>query len=166
MHYERQNPDQVVSEAGDSSPQDYHSLALAARKQSPSLLGPMLAIPQNEIFLNYTRTHLFRHLDEDDRKVHHMPELGHHLGGASMLALATIFFGTEHQDRAVIQRGLQKYSGVIQEINATLGDAVRCQSSDLFDAIGTMVLLEVSRYDYHLCSKHLLTLDFSPVSYF
>jgi hypothetical protein len=117
-----------------------------AGAQSRSLLGPMPTIPQNELFLNYTRTNLFQDLVADDAKAHSIPGIDHRLGDASFLALATIFFGTEHRDTAVVRRGLQEYSCLIQEINATLADGVKCQSSDVFDAIVTMVALEVGRY--------------------
>lgn len=120
----------------------------------------MLAISQNEVFLNYTRAKLLQDLHEDDANVLSMPEIDHHLGDASLLALATIFFGTEHQDTAVVQRGLQKYNGVIQEINSALGDNVRYQSCDVFDAIVTMVLLEVSPCHYQLCWKNASILNF------
>lgn len=120
----------------------------------------MLAIPQNEVFLNYTRTKLFQDLGDHDANVLSIPGFDHRLGDESLLALATIFFGTEHQDKTVVQRGLQKYNCVIQEINLALGDNVRCQSYDVFDAIVTMVLLEVSRCHDQICWKNASVLNF------
>lgn len=108
----------------------------------------MPAIPESELFLNYTRINLLQYFDED---LHWVPEIERQLSDASMLALATVFFGTEHQDRAVVQRGLRKYSSVIEQLNAALGDPLRSNSSDLFDAITTMTLLEVSHYCYPHC---------------
>jgi hypothetical protein len=106
----------------------------------------MLTIPQNELFLNYTRTNLLQDLVADDVEARSIPGIDHRLGDASFLALATIFFGTEHRDTAVVRCGLREYSAVIQEINSALADGVKCQSSDVFDAIVTMVSLEVGRY--------------------
>jgi hypothetical protein len=91
--------------------------------------------------VNYTRANLLHNIDSDGIEA---LETGCRLSDASLLALSTIFFGTEHGDSAVVQRGLQRYNSTIEDINAALRDSAYFHSTDLFNAILTMSLLEVN----------------------
>ncbi|KAH8690857.1 hypothetical protein BGW36DRAFT_305965, partial [Talaromyces proteolyticus] len=140
VHYEVQTPDDEISRASSSSPQRNSLVVSETPTFTPwSLLGAELSVSQDDMFVNYTRANLLHNIESNSIWV---PEIDRKLGDASLLALATIFFGTEHRDSALIQRGLQKYSFTIEELNAALRDSTHCYSSDLFDAILTMALLE------------------------
>lgn len=105
-----------------------------------SLLGADVSISRDDLFVSYTRANLLHNIESEEIGA---LETGRRLSDASLLALATVFFGTEHRDSVVIQHGLQRYNSTIEEINIALRDTGYLHSPDLFNAILTMSLLEV-----------------------
>ena len=114
-----------------------------------SVLRLHVSVPPNELFLNFARARLFQGPDAEEII---SPEMDNSLTEASFLALATIYFGAEHKNISLTERGLHRYSHAIEQINRALSDPVRRLSLDLLGAIVTMSLLEVP----HHCSRQML----------
>lgn len=141
MHYEaQQSTARTNSQKSSLSVQRTPAASFATLAHLPqSLLGADVYISQDDLFLNYTRVNLLHNIESEIAAL----GTGCRLSDASSLALATIFFGTEHRNSAVIQRGLQRYNSAIEEINTALRDSGYLHSPDLFNAILTMSFLEV-----------------------
>ncbi|KAF2107059.1 hypothetical protein BDV96DRAFT_654149 [Lophiotrema nucula] len=118
----------------------YETEAKVSNATGPFItLYPTLLVPPNDLFLNFARARLLKGPDSEDII---SPEPDNSLTDASFLALATTYFGAEHKDNSVVQRGLRRYSHAIEQINSALGDPIRCLSLDLLGAIVTMSLHE------------------------
>lgn len=152
VHYGAQQSTTVVMSQKSSSTMPPTPEVISARMAylPQSLLGADVCISHDDLFVNYTRANLLHNIESDTLGA---LETDCKLSDTSLLALATIFFGTEHRDSAVIQRGLQRYNSTIEEINTALGDSSYLYSPDLFNAILTMCLLEVNMSVLNLRGK-------------
>jgi hypothetical protein len=61
----------------------------------------------------------------------------------SFLALSTVFFGLDHHEKSVVNRGFRRYGNALGLVRQALGDQSRYQSFDLLESIIIMALFEV-----------------------
>lgn len=102
--------------------------------------GATICTPVDEIYVTYTLTHLLRGVDEED------PSQGvqRTLSDQCFMALATTYFGTQHQEKSVFEHGLQRYGKALKDVNMALGDPGRVIGYDLLESVVVMALFEVS----------------------
>lgn len=104
-----------------------------------------ISTPQDEIFTSYTISHL---LSGQDQEAHVITGSSYSIASKCFLALCTTYFGSEHMEASLIQRGLQRYGCALEQLNKALGDPARRHSLDVLEAITVMVVLEVSNFDF------------------
>lgn len=103
----------------------------------------IISIPHDDIFVNYTRARLLNGPDAEDIWT---TDMSRDLRDGAFVTLATTFFGAEHSDGALIQRGLKRYSYMLEKINGALADRSQCQSFDLLEGVVIMALFEVGNF--------------------
>ena len=144
IQYERKDRARPQGASGEmalsvSSPK---SLQAVNHIQSEELFGsPWLSVLQDDIFISYTLTRL---LGSPDQEAVNVTGAGRSLTEVCFLALSTTYFGVEHGERSVVQRGLQQYSHALKLLNQALGNASRHSASDVLDAVTVVTLYEVS----------------------
>lgn len=99
-----------------------------------------ITIPEDDILTSYTFSHLLKGQDQDPI----VNGIGNNLTKICFLALSTTFFGAEHKETSLVQRGLHRYCFALKELQKALGDQRRHDSVDLPHAVVVMALFEVS----------------------
>ncbi len=130
-------------------------LALASHAKSrPTGLsaGWRLSVPHDEIFANYTRAKLFR----GDQETIMPLVVDSNLPEKCFIALSTTYFGVEHMNVPIIQRGFRRYSSALSELSQALGDPKLRHSFGTLGAVLLMTVFEVSQLTSSACLSILL----------
>lgn len=106
--------------------------------------GATICTLVDEIYVSYTLTHLLRGVDEET------PSQGvqRTLSNQCFMALATTYFGTQHQEKSIFEHGLQRYGKALKNVNMALGDPGRVIGYDLLESVVVMALFEVSSLSF------------------
>lgn len=112
-----------------------------------NLLTTPMPLNFNDVFIQYTRSKLFGGLNsdqvagpEDEAEYDDRAEMN-----KAFLALSTTFFGIEHKENRLVNRGFHQYGQSLEYVHGALGDPSRYMSLDLLESIATMSLFEVRR---------------------
>ena len=75
---------------------------------------------QDDIFVAYTCTHLLQGQEHEDKeRLQHGFATG--LSDQCFLALSIAYFGIEHREKSITERGFRRYGGALTALNAALG---------------------------------------------
>ncbi|EED14757.1 conserved hypothetical protein [Talaromyces stipitatus ATCC 10500] len=132
LNSDRELSTEIVPRAVSSTPQ-------IASTAGPSI-EPRISLNYNDVFMEYTRSKLFRGLDSEDLVL--PPNLDQGLVSKAFLALCTTFFGVEHKEQQLISRGFHQYGHALERVHGALGDPSRRASFDLLKSIAVMSLFE------------------------
>ncbi|KAI1081890.1 hypothetical protein F5B20DRAFT_36744 [Whalleya microplaca] len=122
---------------------DHQASAIASSivplQPAPDILSSVrLSLLEDNVFTSYTYTKLLME-DVHDSVLHGVDR---QLAGQCFLALSTTYFGAEHQQPALVNRGLRQYGSALKELNGALSSQSRCRSSDVLVSITIMALFE------------------------
>jgi hypothetical protein len=152
IQYHGENTQQTASEISNSLK---HSLKPQIHSTSVNLTGPknrqspyssqglsLLPITpsQDDVYLSYTLSHLLRGQAQEDMA---LSGIDRRLADRCFLALATTYFGFQHEQRVVSEQGLQRYSHALRYLHGALGDTSKYWSYDLLESVVVMALFEV-----------------------
>jgi hypothetical protein len=127
---------------GEVAPSSLSTVAAPDRfTRFASLIGRQISSPPDDIFVQYTRSRLLRGVNATDPVV--PPTVERVLVEKSFLALSTVFFGLDHHEKSVVNRGFRRYGNALGLVRQALGDQSRYQSFDLLESIIIMALFEV-----------------------
>jgi hypothetical protein len=142
-HSKRQ---QQTSESRQESPVlGGNALAVMHFAGSPSPWSKII-IPLDDIYVNYTMAHLLRGSDQTE---HVVPGVNRGLSDQCFLALATSYFGNEHHDQAIVERGFQRYGSALKDLHQALCHVSKSKTYDVLESVIVMALFEVFRSWLH-----------------
>ncbi|KAF2665108.1 hypothetical protein BT63DRAFT_85356 [Microthyrium microscopicum] len=100
-----------------------------------------VAMPTDDLFVSYTLAHLLRGSYQLDDI--YVPEVDRVLSDTCFLALATSYFGNDHREQAVVQRGVRRYSSALKGLNEALHDDSKSRTYDVLKAVLLMATYEM-----------------------
>jgi hypothetical protein len=111
----------------------------------PSSPWPKITIPSDDNFVNYTLANLLRSIDHMDQIA--IPGVDRMLADQCFLALATSYFGNEHHEKSLIERGFRRYGRALKRLNEALCVESKSKTYDVLESVSVMALFEVK---FHL----------------
>jgi hypothetical protein len=98
-------------------------------------------LSEDDVFKSYSWAYLMRGQE-------HRPEAieggGEQLSEKCFLALSTTYFGAEHSEPSLIQRGLSQYGVALNELNTALASSSQSCSYGVLKSVVFMIVFEVS----------------------
>lgn len=95
----------------------------------------------DDIFVNYTLAHLLRSSDQVEQDVTGIERT---LANQCFLALATSYFGGEHKEKSLVERGLQRYGVALKGLHDAMGNSSKMKTYDVLESVIVMSLFEVA----------------------
>ncbi|KAF2490866.1 hypothetical protein BU16DRAFT_136300 [Lophium mytilinum] len=141
-HTKRQ---QQTPELKQKSPMVEESALEVTRFSDPLSPWSRIMIPSDDIFVNYTWAHLLRSSDQMDQTV--VPGVDRTLSDQCFLALATSYFGNEHCEQGLVQRGFRRYSSALKGLHEALCDVSKSKTYDVLESVIVMALFEMLMSD-------------------
>jgi len=117
----------------------------ASPSESCTSLGAVFCTPADQIYISYTLTHFLRGQEEIEPILRGIDRT---LSDRCFLAVATMYFGTQHQEKRVCEFGLQRYGDALRDLNKALRTERRVVSYDLLESVIIMTLFEVSQLSF------------------
>jgi hypothetical protein len=99
-----------------------------------------IALIEDDVFINYTLAHLLKGSESLDPSTKFVDRK---LADQCFLALATSYFGHEHREHSIVERGLRRYGTALSELHRALTDMKRCTSYDVLESVILMAFFEV-----------------------
>lgn len=99
-----------------------------------------IAPKPDDVFVSYTLAHLLKGNESMDPTANLVDRK---LADQCFLALATSYFGHDHYEKRIVERGLQRYGVALNELHSALADAKRCTSYDILESVILMSFFEV-----------------------
>jgi hypothetical protein len=141
-----------------------NALGVTLYSDSPSPWSRVM-ISSDEIFVNYTLAHLLRSSDQWDQTV--VSGIDRTLSDQCFLALATSYFGNEHREKMLVDRGFRRYGTALKGLHEALCDVSKSKTYDVLESVIVMALFEVIQFldlfdlntDIHRCSCQIVLMD-------
>jgi hypothetical protein len=99
-----------------------------------------LAPAPNDVYVNYTHARLLKGNESLDPASNLVDRK---LADQCFLALATSYFGYDHREKRIVERGMQRYGMALNELHSALADSKRCASYDVLESVILMAFFEV-----------------------
>ncbi|KAF2092986.1 hypothetical protein NA57DRAFT_49197 [Rhizodiscina lignyota] len=106
------------------------------------LLNSEVQLHPEHIFISFTRSRLLQGPDSTNITGVLPRIVDRNLVQKSFLALATTYFGMEHKEKSLVQRGMQQYGHTLEDVHNALSDPSRRTSFDLLQSITIMGFFE------------------------
>ncbi len=137
-----QNADRtLVLLHGLSARKKYHAHSM------PSSICPIPSLTpfQDNICATYTMEHLLSGSDYDGKTpwmFHGWPS--EPLANHCLHSLALAYFGSQHGEDRLLEKGFKQYGAALRELNKALANSSKCQTRELLVSVAVMALFEVS----------------------